>query len=231
MKRGLVRASLLLSVALWGGCMVHERRIESAPGPAGDARSAPLGGSERIYALVVPRTDLLEIRVRAAALCLVRRTRSVAETEILERRPAPARFIGAGAAVAGGTLLLAGEGSDTLGGLLLGAAAAVVVIPMVFEGEDRRELPRRLQVDPGGEFAPCGDRPVGAARLAVRIGAQTLEATTDVAGRARFRDAGGAVAMTVFVNDVAVPVSVGSPPTGTLPALEDPAHPGDPGKH
>lgn len=227
MKGWSLRVALLVALGHAGGCMLHERRIESVPGPARGSRGA-ITGSERTYALVVPRMDLLEIRVRAEAMCLVRRTRTVAETEVLERRPAPARYIGAGAALAGGTMLLTGEGSDTLGGLLLGAAAGVIFIPMLFEGEQRRDLPPREAVEPGGDFVPCRDRPVGGARLAVRIGGQTLEATTDVAGRARFRDAVGTTAMAVFVDDVAVPVRVGSPPTGTLPTSEDPARPGDP---
>lgn len=211
------------------GCMVHERHVESVPGPMRAERSAPLAGSERVYVLIVPRMDLFELRVRAEASCAVRAVRSVRRMEVVTRRAAGERFIGAAAAVIGGTILLSGEGSDALGATLLGAAGVVVVVPLLEAGEERRELPTEEQPAAGGASVACGDRPVRDARVAVRIGAQTLEGRSDVAGRVRFRDAQPSADMIVYVDDLAVPTRVGAPPTGTLPASEDPARPGGPG--
>ena len=224
--RRLALAALVTSAA---GCMAHERHVESTPGTLRLLRSPPLTGSERIYARVLPRSDLLEISARSESLCLVRRLRRVRRVEVLERRPAPARFVGAVAAVVGGSILVGGSGSDELGGLLIGSGAAIGVVPLLVQGDDRRDLPDVEQSEPGSRLVPCGDRPLREPRVAVRAGGQTFEARADVAGRVRFRDVVDRSALVVFVNDVAVPVSFGTPLTGTRPPAEAPAHLDGPG--
>ncbi|MCC6901042.1 MAG: hypothetical protein IT377_18835 [Polyangiaceae bacterium] len=221
----------LALVVLWGaaaGCMVHERKVESTPGAVSEKRSPPLSGSERIYALVLPRRDLLELSVRSESLCVIRQLRRVRREEVLERRPAPARFVGAVAAVVGGSILIGGDGSDELGGSLVAAGAAIAVVPMLLRGADRRALPDLEQAEPGARSIPCGDRPLRAPRVAVRAGSQTFEARADVAGRVRFRDVAQRSELVVFVNDVAVPVSVADPIKGTSPPAEAPVRPDDP---
>lgn len=225
-----MKGAVLLAAALLvaTGCTTQTQRVESVSGPVRTVRGPPLAGSERIYALVVPRTDQLEVRVRAEAVCAMQQERTLRRTEVREHRASGARFIGAAAAFLGGSVLLSGPGSDMLGVGLVGTGAAVVVGPMLTEYDQRKTLPPETRREPGQSTVHCFDRPLRDARVAVRLGERTVEGTSDIAGRVRFRDDKPSPEMRIFVNDVAVPVRVGAPATGTLPGAEDPARPADP---
>lgn len=222
MSRAALLAGMLLVAT---GCMTQTQRIESVSGPVRTTRGPPLAGSERVYVLVLPRTDQLELRVRAEAVCSMQQELTVARTEVREHRASGARFIGAAAAFLGGSMLLSGPGSDALGASVIGAGTLVVVVPMLAEHEERKTLPPELRADPGPSTVHCADHPLRDARVAVRLGARTLEATSDAAGRVRFRDDRPTPEMRIFVNDVAVPVRVGAPPGYALPDAADPAGP------
>jgi hypothetical protein len=211
--------------------MSHDLRVETSSGPLRTTRGEPLLGSEQVYALQIPRFDYLELRVRALSLCAIEQERWVTRTEVHVSRASHSRFIGAAAAVVGGTTLLSGPGSDGLGVALLGGAGLVVALPMLAAEAREKRLPPEKVVDAGGSTERCRDRPVSGARVAVRLGTETLEGRSDAAGRVHFRDYRGRPDMLVFVDDRAVPWSVGSPVTGTVPASEARARPGGPGSH
>lgn len=220
--------SILLLATAASGCMVQERSIERSPGPWQAAKSPPLAGSERRYALILERTDLLELRVRAVSLCELQSARKVRRTEVERSRPNGSRFIGAAAALAGGSILLARGDANTPGATLLTVGAGIVFIPIASAEESRRSLHPSTELANGVRLVPCSDRPVHGARVAVRIGARTLEATSDVAGRVRFFDDRPSPDAIVYVDDVAVSVRVGTPVTGTPQPEEGPARPDPP---
>lgn len=202
-------------------CTYTEARVESADGAKVTRRAGTVPGSERRYALVVPRMDLLEIRVRAEVLCETHTEQRIERQEVVETRASTGRFVGAAAALAVGAVFVS-EGERAMGIGFLGLGGGLALVPLTYEGETRRRLPAETRIGAPYGSVPCGDRPLANVRVTVRLPERTLEGQSDVAGRVRFRDATAGPGTLVYVEDVAVPVSVGTPPSGGLaPAPEE----------
>ncbi|MBK7579104.1 MAG: hypothetical protein IPI67_02770 [Myxococcales bacterium] len=222
--------ALLLALLNTSACMTHDRQITTRPGPSRFEGRERVAGSERLYALSVPHSNFLDIRVRSVALCSeIHRTR-IERLEVDRVRATGGRLVGAAAAFIGGSILLSNQGSDLLGGSLIAGGAGVALVPLLSEGEERRQLEPEMVRGPAGPLVACDDRPVAHATVVVRAQGLTLQGESDVAGRVRFREVAATPDTLVYVGDVAVPLSVGDPSTGTSPAEAAPASPGDPGK-
>ncbi len=230
-----------MKAAFWGlgllagalsGCLTHQSHFEETPMASRVEPGRRLGDSSRSYALLVPRMDQLELRLRKLALCRATTLTRVRRDEVVEVRATDARWWAVGGFVlAGGSVLALGDGgrARAFGIALIGAGGVIAGVPLFMERTERAPAPERESSRPG-EAVECHDESLGSVRVSVRVRGELLEAVSDAAGRVRFPGVEPTSQILVYVNDQAVPVVVGAPPTGTLPPGASPADPASPGK-
>lgn len=201
-------AELVIVLAALGcvACTDHQRRVESVPQGRVVQVGRPLRSTLRAYVVLWPATDGLLAEARVQSSCPTRELTLLRDEEITEITAAQSRWAPAAVcAVLGGTFLATGKDYTMLAVFSLGAGFVVAAAPMIGERTKREPLGLREQMGPGSPVT-CDDRPLSEVTLTLRAGTTTVEAMTDVAGRARFAGVAREQVRLAYIDDVAVPV-------------------------
>ncbi|MBI3205780.1 MAG: hypothetical protein HYZ29_29865 [Myxococcales bacterium] len=188
------------------GCMDHQRHVESVPRAGFVQVGPPLRSTLRAYVMLWPTPDGLLAEARVQSNCPSRQLTLFQDVDVIEITAAKTRWVpAAGWALLGGTLLAVGDDTSGFAAASFGASALVVALPMLGERTKREHLGFRERAVPGPSVI-CDDRPLPEVTLTLRAGLTTVEAPTDLSGRARFAGVAWEQVRVAYVDDTAVPV-------------------------